>query len=93
MKQLKLDKFSQQRGNNSLIISSTGSGELITNYTYYQKLDTNINSTLNYRDKKGNPNVFLLPDSEHLCDPNHDKFIHRDTTKFLKVKKSLNPLQ
>jgi hypothetical protein len=54
-------------------------------------MDTNKNSTL---DKKGNPNVFLLPDSEHLCDPNpHDKFIHRDTTKFLKVTKCLNSLQ
>ena len=63
----------------------------------HKKMSTNpilyiILSRTNYRDDKGKPSVFLLPDSKDLCDPTHEKFVHRDATKFLKVAISMTSI-
>jgi hypothetical protein len=56
------------------------------NSQHYHKTQRKLHGT-NYRDEQGRPSVFLLPDSKNLCDPNHEKFINRDTSKFLQVTK------
>ena len=38
----------------------------------------------------GNPSVFQFSDSKDLCDPTHDRFVQRDTTKFLQVSTTIN---
>ena len=53
---------------------------------------TIVFSSANYQDETGNPSVFLLPETKDLCDPTHEKFIHKDTAKFLQVNKSITTI-